>query len=52
MPYQIYGSMKMGIEWENKEFQRRTRPMEIVAGETVCYRILAFIAIEGGLSSV
>ncbi len=34
------------IERLNKEFRRRTRPMEILAGETACYRILAFIAIK------
>jgi hypothetical protein len=27
------------------EFGKRTRPMEIMAGETACYRILAFIAM-------
>jgi putative transposase len=30
----------------NKEFKRRTKPMEIVAGETACYTLLAFISIK------
>lgn len=34
------------IERLNKEFKRRTRPMEILAGESACYRILAFICIK------
>ena len=34
------------IERLNKEFRRRTRPMEILAGEQACYRILAFICIK------
>jgi len=34
------------IERLNKEFKRRTKPMEIVAGETACYRLLAFIALK------
>lgn len=34
------------IERLNKEFRRRTRPMEIVAGEHACYTILAFISIR------
>lgn len=34
------------IERLNKEFRRRTRPMEIMAGEAACYRILAFICIK------
>ena len=34
------------IERVNKEFKRRTKPMEIVAGENACYRLLAFIAIK------
>ena len=34
------------IERLNKEFKRRTRPMEIVAGENACYRLLAFICIK------
>jgi len=29
------------IERLNKEFRRRTKVMEIVAGEITCYRILA-----------
>jgi len=33
------------IERLNKEFKRRTKPMEIVAGETACYRILAYISL-------
>jgi putative transposase len=31
------------IERLNKEFKRRTKPMEIVAGEVSCYKLLAFI---------
>lgn len=34
------------IERLNKEFKRRTKPMEIVAGELSCYRLLAFISIK------
>src|SRR5512139_3715635 len=34
------------IERLNKEFRRRTRPMEIVAGEAACYRLLAFISLR------
>ena len=34
------------IERLNKEFRRRTRPMEIVAGEHACYTLLAFISIK------
>ncbi|MEJ5378236.1 MAG: IS256 family transposase, partial [bacterium] len=34
------------IERLNKEFKRRTRPMEIVAGEQSCYTLLAFIALR------
>jgi putative transposase len=30
------------IERLNKEFKRRTKPMEIVAGERSCYTLLAF----------
>ena len=30
----------------NKEFKRRTKPMEIVAGEQSCYNILVFIALK------
>ena len=30
----------------NKEFKRRTKPMEIVAGEQACYTLLAFISIK------
>lgn len=33
------------IEQLNKEFKRRTKPMEIVAGENACYTLLAFISI-------
>ena len=33
------------IERLNKEFKRRTKPMEIVAGENACYTLLAFISI-------
>jgi putative transposase len=34
------------IERLNKEFKRRTRPMEILAGEQSCYTLLAFIALR------
>jgi len=34
------------IERLNKEFKRRTRPMEILAGERSCYTLLAFICLK------
>lgn len=34
------------IERLNKEFRRRTRPMEILAGEQSCYTLLTFIALK------
>ena len=34
------------IERLNKEFKRRTKPMEIVAGEHACYLLLAFISVK------
>lgn len=34
------------IERLNKEFKRRTKSMEIVAGENACYKILAFISLK------
>ena len=34
------------IERLNKEFKRRTKPMEIVAGERACYTLLAFICLK------
>ena len=34
------------IERLNKEFKRRTKPMEIVAGESACYMLLAFISLK------
>jgi putative transposase len=34
------------IERLNKEFKRRTKPMEIVAGESSCYQLLAFISLK------
>jgi putative transposase len=34
------------IERVNKEFKRRTRPMEILAGEKSAYRLLCFIALK------
>jgi transposase-like protein len=34
------------IERLNKEFKRRTKSMEIVAGENACYRLMAFIALK------
>jgi putative transposase len=38
------------IERLNKEFKRRTKPMEIVAGEQTCYALLAFISLKMELS--
>ncbi len=34
------------IERLNKEFKRRTKSMEIVAGESACYRLLTFISLK------
>jgi len=34
------------IERLNKEFKRRTKVMEIVAGESACYNPLAFICLK------
>jgi len=34
------------IERLNKEFKRRAKSMEIVAGESACYRLLAFISLR------
>ena len=34
------------IERVNKEFKRRTKPMEILAGERSCYILLAFICLK------
>ena len=34
------------IERLNKELKRRTKPMEIVAGENACYLLLAFISLK------
>jgi putative transposase len=34
------------IERLNKEFKRRTKPMEIAAGEQACYTLFAFICIK------
>lgn len=34
------------IERLNKEFKRRIKPMEIVASEASCYRLLAFISLK------
>lgn len=34
------------IERLNKEYKRRTKPMEILAGEAACYRLLAFISLR------
>jgi len=34
------------IERLNKEFKRRIKPMEIVAGENACYTLLAFISLK------
>ena len=34
------------IERVNKEFKRRTKPMEILAGERSCYLLLAFVCLK------
>lgn len=34
------------IERLNKEFKRRTKSMEIVAGENACYMLLAFVSLK------
>ena len=34
------------VERLNKEFKRRTKSMEIVAGENACYRLLTFISLK------
>jgi putative transposase len=34
------------IERVNKEFKRRTKPMEILAGERSCYTLLAFVCVK------
>ena len=34
------------IERVNKEFKRRTNPMEILAGERSCYMLLAFVCVK------
>ena len=34
------------IERLNKEFKRRTKTMEILAGENACYKLLAFISLK------
>ena len=34
------------IERINKEFKRRTKPMEILAGERSCYTLLAFVCLK------
>ena len=38
------------IERLNKEFKRRTKSMEIVAGENSCYLLLAFISLKMEIS--
>jgi putative transposase len=38
------------IERLNKEFKRRTKPMEILAGENACYLLLAFISLKMEMS--
>lgn len=38
------------IERLNKEYKRRTKPMEIVAGEAACYKLLTFISLKMELS--
>ena len=34
------------IERVNKEFKRRTKPMEILAGERSCYTLLTFVCLK------
>jgi putative transposase len=34
------------VEKLNKEFKRRTKPMEIVAGERSCYTLLTFVCLK------
>lgn len=34
------------IERLNKEYKRRIKPMEIVAGENACYTLLAFVSLK------
>lgn len=34
------------IKRVNKEFKRRTKPMEILAGERSCYTLLAFVCLK------
>lgn len=34
------------VERVNKEFKRRTKPMEIMTGEAAAYRILCFVALK------
>jgi putative transposase len=34
------------VERINKEFKRRTKPMEILAGERSCYTLLAFVCLK------
>jgi putative transposase len=34
------------IERLHKAFKRRTKPMEIVAGEQACYTLLAFVSLK------
>ena len=34
------------IERLNKEFKRRTKPMEIVDGRRACYALLTFICLK------
>ena len=34
------------IERLNEEFERRTKPMELLAGERSCYTLLAFVCLK------
>jgi len=43
-PVKVY--RVIAIERLNKEFKRRTKPMEILAGENACYTLLAFICLK------
>lgn len=47
-PKEEWGSLRTtnSIERLNKEFKRRTKPMEILAGEKSAYRLLCFIALK------
>jgi len=46
-PPEVEGLVKTNvIERVNKEFKRRTKPMELLAGERSCYLLLAFVCLK------